>query len=291
MSLFSYTSMRCAPANRHRLLMLCQPVATFEHNYWPWLTLASTGRLVNNNKLDVALLFPRGRNEWLEIFHGRNFSSRTIKAPATSTAVMADFLQRYHTPKTTLYFSGHGVGDALHKTKKHRLSIENFAKVLGPNYYRCILFDSCYMANTATVYHLRNHTRWIGASEGAVWTEPADAAQYILTPPLISQLPSCEPLMFMRLVQASFHDRQSQGDFSILDTTGIEKIIRLKLKHRTPPIDPEMRHLFDLHHALGKRDRGKLKAVVRQYAPPPEGLYKTEHHGLSFSSRSRLHRF
>lgn len=158
------------------------------------------------------------------------------------------FVHRWHDPGRTYFvYGGHGMGDYIDLEQGvTSLPAHQLASILGNRKFEGMVFDSCFMSNLDCAYHLRHHTKYIGACEGYMWEPDHIPSRHIFnhrTAALMCHGGSSSnetegsydstvgfdrgrpaPLRVLEQVQRRYCRQSPFADFSILDTTHVEDL-------------------------------------------------------------------
>lgn len=170
------------------------------------------------------------------------------------------FVHRWHDPGRTYFvYGGHGMGDYMDLEQGvTSLPVHQLASILGSRTFEGMVFDSCFMSNLDCAYHLRHHTKYIGACEGYMWEPDHIPSRHIFnhrTAALMCNGGSSSnetergddstvglgrgrpgPLRVLEQVQRRYCRQSPFADFSILDTTHVEDLRKFVHRYVIPRV-------------------------------------------------------
>lgn len=255
-----------APSSRraaNRVLLLCSSI--HDRTAWPiWKFLEMRQR--RDRMMDIAILaFNTNGGSFEARVDGDQYSFKPYKHVHNyQQDLLEHFVHRWHDPERTYFvYGGHGMGDYMDLEQGvTSLPVHQLASILGNRKFEGMIFDSCFMSNLDCAYHLRHHTRYIGACEGYMW-EPdhipsrhifnhrtaalmcrgggvgchADWKEPHASEDLKDHRPSSPgPLCVLEQMQRRYCRHSPFADFSILDTTYVEDLRNFVTRYVIPRV-------------------------------------------------------
>lgn len=243
-----------APPSRraaNRVLLLCSSI--HDRTAWPiWKFLEMRQR--RDRMMDIAILaFNTNGGSFEARVDGHEYSFKPYKQVQNyQQDLLEHFVHRWHDPGRTYFvYGGHGMGDYIDLEQGvTSLPVHQLASILGDRKFEGMVFDSCFMSNLDCAYHLRHHTRYIGACEGYMWEPDHIPSRHIFnhrTAALICRgecsaansdliennrtsvstphaQRSSSPFRILEQMQRRYCRHSPFADFSILDTTYVEDL-------------------------------------------------------------------
>lgn len=209
----------------NRIVMLCASIN--DVSSWPFWKFLQLKKVKGVTDLHM-LAFNSEGGSFLARIDGTEYSVKNYeKVVGYHQPMLEEFIDKtFDAGRTFFVYGGHGMGDYLELEEyKVGLQVHELAKMFGPRQYEAILFDACFMANLDCVYHLRNNTKWIGASEGYMWEEDVALDAHIFNTYTASAMSRFrDPKTILETIQRDYCNKTRMGDFSILSTEHVEKL-------------------------------------------------------------------